>query len=222
MRVAIGRSWTRKRSAIARQPLERVGVLEGDRLVGDVAARQHERHAGVGGQQLVQRRVGQHQAELGRARRDRRRRPARRAGAGQHDRTLARGQQRRLRVAELDERRAPLRRRDEQRERPVLAVLARAQRGDGGLVVGAAREVVAAEALDREDLPSSRSSARRARTASRPLATSVPSRSSSRACGPHAGQALGWAWKRRSSGSSYSAWHASHMTKPAIVVAGRS
>ena len=41
-------------------------------------------------------------------------------------------------------------------------------------------------------------------------------------CGPHAGQALGWAWKRRSAGSSYSAWQAGHIVKPAIVVAGRS
>ena len=40
--------------------------------------------------------------------------------------------------------------------------------------------------------------------------------------GPHAGQAFGWAWKRRSRGSSYSAWHAAHITKPAIVVDGRS
>ena len=40
--------------------------------------------------------------------------------------------------------------------------------------------------------------------------------------GPHAGQAFGWAWKRRSRGSSYSAWQASHSVKPAIVVAGRS
>ncbi len=40
--------------------------------------------------------------------------------------------------------------------------------------------------------------------------------------GPHSGQAFGWAWKRRSDGSSYSAWQAAHMTKPAIVVFGRS
>ena len=40
--------------------------------------------------------------------------------------------------------------------------------------------------------------------------------------GPQSGQALGWAWKRRSPGSSYSAWHAGHIEKPAIVVRGRS
>ncbi|MFN8667395.1 MAG: hypothetical protein U0164_09430 [Gemmatimonadaceae bacterium] len=41
-------------------------------------------------------------------------------------------------------------------------------------------------------------------------------------CGPHAGQALGCAWKRRFPGSSYSRWHASHITKPAMVVMPRS
>ncbi len=45
---------------------------------------------------------------------------------------------------------------------------------------------------------------------------------SSHSRGPHAGQALGWAWKRRSAGSSYSAWHCAHIVKPAIVVSGRS
>src|SRR3954469_1993661 len=38
--------------------------------------------------------------------------------------------------------------------------------------------------------------------------------------GPHAGQAFGWAWKRRSRGSSYSAWQAAHIVKDAIVVDG--
>ncbi len=32
-----------------------------------------------------------------------------------------------------------------------------------------------------------------------------------RSCGPHSQQALGWAWKRRLSGSSYSAWQAGHI-----------
>ena len=44
----------------------------------------------------------------------------------------------------------------------------------------------------------------------------------SRSDGPQSGQALGWAWKRRSAGSSYSDWQARHMAKPAIVVSGRS
>ncbi len=36
------------------------------------------------------------------------------------------------------------------------------------------------------------------------------------------GQALGWAWKRRSGGRAYSAAQAAHIVKPAIVVSGRS
>ena len=36
------------------------------------------------------------------------------------------------------------------------------------------------------------------------------------------GQAFGWAWKRRSSGSSYSARQAGHISNAAIVVGGRS
>ena len=57
VRVWIGRSWSRNRSASAAEPLERVVVAVGDRLVGDVPARHHERRAGVGEQQVMQRRV---------------------------------------------------------------------------------------------------------------------------------------------------------------------
>ena len=61
-----------------------------------------------------------------------------------------------------------------------------------------------------------------ASTAASPVSSTVPSGSRHATCGPHVGQALGWAWNRRSAGSSYSAWHAAHIVKPAIVVAGRS
>ena len=40
--------------------------------------------------------------------------------------------------------------------------------------------------------------------------------------GPHAGHAFGWAWKRRSRGSSYSRRHSAHISNAAIVVHGRS
>ena len=40
--------------------------------------------------------------------------------------------------------------------------------------------------------------------------------------GPHSKQASGWAWKRRSSGSAYSAAHFSHMGNAAMEVATRS
>ena len=135
----------------AREPRERVVVLVRDRLVGDVAARHHQRLAGVGEQQVVQRRVGQQHAEVGRARRDRggdrRVGPARR----EHDRAVAAGQQRRLLVGQRDER---ARRGDvahHHRERLVLAVLARPQRRDRRLARRQAGEVVAADALDRDD-----------------------------------------------------------------------
>ena len=61
-----------------RQPLAGVLVAVRDRLVGDVAAGQHERRAGVGQQQVMERRVGQHHAELRRPRRG----GGRHAGAG--------------------------------------------------------------------------------------------------------------------------------------------
>ena len=41
-------------------------------------------------------------------------------------------------------------------------------------------------------------------------------------CGPHTGQANGWAWKRRSSGERYSLRQSAHSGKPAIEVLGRS
>ena len=44
----------------------------------------------------------------------------------------------------------------------------------------------------------------------------------SRSEGPQTGHAFGWAWKRRSAGSSYSARHSGHILNAAIVVNGRS
>jgi hypothetical protein len=55
---------------------------------------------------------------------------------------------------------------------------------------------------------------------SAPVGVPVASTSSSR--GPQSGQAIGWAWKRRSAGSSYSRRQAGHIGKPAMVVASRS
>ena len=53
-------------------------------------------------------------------------------------------------------------------------------------------------------------------------AISHPSGPASQSRGPQAGHALGCAWKRRSDGDAYSAWHAGHITNGAIVVFGRS
>ena len=147
---------------------QRVVVVVGDRLVGDVAARHHERPPGVGEQQVVERRVRQHHAELGRARA----RPTAatrrvRAPAGEHDRPRA--GERAARSSSRVSSTSVARRREvggHQRERLVLAVLARAQRGDRVLVVGAAGEVEAAEALDRHDRARPRSARAAAATGS--------------------------------------------------------
>ena len=148
---------TGRRSAASRARASASSVR--DRLVGDVAAGHHQRPAGVGEQQVVQRGVGEHHAKLGRARRDARRRGRIGPARGEHDRPLGRGEQLALGLAQ---RHQPLRLRDvggHQRERLVLPVLARPQRGHRRLVVGAAGEVVAADALDREDRVPARSAA---------------------------------------------------------------
>ena len=192
-----------------REALARVVVAVGDRLVGHVAAGHHQRLADVREQEVVQRAVREHHPELGRARGDRggdaRVAPPRR----EHDRPVAAAQQRRLDRAERDQPPGRLEVRRHQRERLLLAVLARPQRRDRALVGGHAREVEPADPLDRDD-PRRRASA----------ATTSSSGWSSR--GPQSGQALGWAWKRRSVGSWYSASQRAHIVKPAIVVSGRS
>ena len=225
VRMWIGRSWTRKSVGDRPEPLQCLGVAVGDRLVGDVAAGHHQRPTGVGEEQVVERRVGQHQPELGRARGDRRPRAPRPAAAGR-GRSGARGSPSSSASAGPSSTSSARRPEvgDHHRERLLLAVLARAQRRDRLLRVGPAGEVVAAEALDGDDPRPPRSAAAAAATASGapPRSSSRPSAPSSRARGPQSGQALGWAWKRRSSGSSYSRRQSAHISKPDIVVSGRS
>ena len=104
VRVSIGRSWSRNDVGDAGQPLERVVVLVRDRLVGDVAAGHHQRLADVGEQQVVQRAVGEHHAELGATAARPRRRPARpgRRGASTIGRSRPRSSAAST-VAELDQ-----------------------------------------------------------------------------------------------------------------------
>jgi len=52
--------------------------------------------------------------------------------------------------------------------------------------------------------------------------TNFPLLSSSQTFGPHSGQALGCAWKRLSSGESYSCWQAGHILKASILVSALS
>ncbi len=201
----------------AGEPFQRVVVAEGDRLVGDVAAGQHERRAHVAEQQVMQRRVGEHHPEVGRARRHGRRHRRIRAPRREHDRSARRAQQLARPVVERDKCLGRLKVWRHHGERPLLAVLARAQRGDRVLVGGQARQVIAADALhgdDRAALKQRRGGGDRVA-----LAASAPT---SRTAGPHAGHAFGWAWKRRSEGSSYSAWQAAHIAnRPSSCWAGR-
>ena len=55
-----------------------------------------------------------------------------------------------------------------------------------------------------------------------PGAAAAAGLASSASAGPHAGQQVGSAWNRRLPGSVYSAAHAAHIVKAAIVVRARS
>ena len=171
--------------------------------------------------------VREHHAELGRARRHRPRHERVAAARREHDRPVAPGAA--APPPPVPAPPAPARAstsRRHQRERLLLAVLARAQPRDRLLVGGQARQV------DSRRCPSPPRSRRPvsepATLGVRPLpvlrlSKSVPAtEGSDPQRGPQAGQALGWAWKRRSDGSSYSAAQAAHIVKPAIVVSGRS
>ncbi len=136
-----------------REPLERLRVSEADRLIGDVAARHHERQTDVGEQDLVQGRVREHHAEIGSARRHRGRHGSAAATGREHDRALGRGEQLARRPLQRHEPLGPRQVRRHERERLVLAMLGRPQPRDGRLVVGAAGEVVAADPLQGDDLP---------------------------------------------------------------------
>ena len=119
----------------------------------------------------------------------------RRIGAprGEHDRALGRRQQRPLGASSDTSDSAPRQRRRHQRERLVLAVLARPQRRHRRLVVGAAGEVIAADALDRDD----RAGAQRGRGGGDRIARRIGSRSL-RAAAPTA-RTPGTRWAGRGS-----------------------
>ena len=152
----IGRSWASQASASGEPDAGR-GVVGDDRLAGEVAAGHHQhpragRVARQPEQQVVHRCVGEHHADVGVAGGDRGRQrcvgPPRqqdhraprigRAGRARPAAACASA----ARVVEVG---------DHHRERLVAAVLALAQRGDRGLVGRVAGQVVAAEALDRDD-----------------------------------------------------------------------
>ena len=111
------------------------------------------------------------------------------------------------------------------RERLLLAGLRRAQPPHRLVVARVDHQVEAAEALDRDDRAAARSAATAPASASSCSARARARRAShSSSCGPHAGQAFGCAWKRRSRGSSYSrlARRAHREAAPSSCAAGRT
>ncbi len=218
-----------------REALERLGVVGRDRLVGEVAARHHERTAADRGeQQVVERRVRQHDAELGEAVGAPTARGASASGAGRRSSTIGRtvpassasssaptSHRRRAasRSGTMTASGLPQRR---LRSRSVATAV-----GVGGV----ARQVEAAEALDREDAAveqqpapprhdrvgafaprrrgrgagaATASRSRRQRHVVRPGRQRRAGRRSGTAAGRRSRQASGCAWKRRSRGSPYS------------------
>ena len=209
VRMWIGRSCTRKASAMPASRSSASSSSVGDRLVGHVAAGHHQRRARVGEQQVVQRRVGQHHPQLARARGDRVRHARRPAAGGEHDRPLRPSSSPSSSASSCDQRRAPRRRRHHQREGPVLAVLAGAQRGHRAPRRRRGRPGGSRRALDGDDR-ARRAAARRRGHRVLPRPGRRARRSASRAART-SGHAFGWAWKRRSRGSSYSARQRAHI-----------
>ena len=161
----------------------------------------------------MQRRVGQHHAELARPGRDRVR--DRRAGRArrEHDRALRRGEQLALRSPSVTSEPAAA-------IEPTISANGLSSRclrarsaATAALVVGAAGEMEPADALDGDDRAVAQRRMRppRIAIARRAGRQRSPAPSSSATDGPQCGHAFGWAWKRRSRGSSYSAWQRAHI-----------
>ena len=153
---------------------------------------------------MVQRRVGQHHAELAQSWRD---------SVGQDPLTLQKQDRRPrrrqqlavfliqvtilARIAQHHSKRLP------------AAALSLSKLFDSRAAVGIAGKLEPAQPFDRHD-------AARYEAAATMCSTGVES------CGPQSGQAFGSAWKRRSEGFRIHAWHAAHIVNRAIVVLARS
>ena len=142
------------------QPNPRVGIVDADRFVRQVARRQHQhswRHRigtrNLGEQQVVQRAVRQHHAQQRVARCHECRDVRARASAQQHDRPGRRLQCGGFLIADLRQCSSRGQRRHHHRERLVRATLAGTQRAECVVRSGVDREVVAAETLDGDDRP---------------------------------------------------------------------
>ena len=220
----IGRSWRRKRSAIAAEALERVVVEVGDRLVGDVAAGHHQRTPGIGQQQVVERRVRQHDPEVGACRgatasRDRRTRPSCR----KDDRPLGEPRRSCSSAGRARPAIAPARgRAPSERMACPRGACAPAARATAASSSRAAGEVEAAESLDRDDR-----AVEQERIAAAAIGSRAPRPASRRRREPDARPAVRAGVRlgveapverdpRTRPGSG------AHIRKPAMVVSGRS
>ena len=171
------------------EPLARLVVVVGDRLVRAVAARHHERSAEVGEQQVVERRVREHHAEPRAARRDRRSDRRVRAPAHEHDRPLARARAARPRPSSTS------------REQPPGASSSARTACPRGACARAAAPTAASSAASQARCQPPRPLTA---TIAPPRSRSTASSSGSESRGPQTAQQIGSAWKRRSAGSSYS------------------
>ncbi len=211
-----------------RKPFERIIVGEADRFTGRgcpeviTSTVRAGLVAGQAEEQRVQRRVGEHDAEVGIVRGHRIGDGGTRSAWHQHDRPLCTGQH-------------------ACREPSSTSAMVRAVARSGTItanglsprrfrvrnsatarsLAGVAGEVVAADALDR-DMPPSRSNRRACRSPASPTRSTGRCRRGSVSVGPQFGQQTGWAWNRRSAGSSYSRAQSAHIAKGAIVVDARS
>ncbi len=166
------------------------------------------RVAGQAEEQVVDRRVGQHQPEVGHVR-GRPSGDSRPAAIGTPAAAARTG-----RRASVSSARSAARQVGDRgcavvdvghhdRERLVAAVLALAQGRDRGVVGGVAGQVIAAQSLDRDDRARRPAAGGPARSAPSPTRSARRGRRSV-SVGPQAGQATVWAWNRRSAGSAYS------------------
>ncbi len=134
------------------QLLQRLPVVDLLRLAGQVAAGQHDRMIRVLQDQMVQRRVGQHETQRAQPRGET---IGQRWRIGspcqQHDRSRGAGQQVFLLGADGAIPAHLVHVAGHQRERLVFAVFARAQPLDGRRIGGVAGELESAQALDRDD-----------------------------------------------------------------------
>ena len=169
----------------------------------------------------MQRRVGQDQADERVAGRDAGGEPGGGPLPHEDDRALDRREQRLLGGVEARQGPRRVEVAHHHRERLLVPPLALAEPPDGLGRRGVAGQVVAAEALDGDDPPRAQVG-RGHHERVPPSPSGRPAPLTARRRGPQAGQAIGWAWNRRSRGSSYSRRQAGHIAKPAIVVAGRS